>query len=273
MGRKELLLKKVIIEYLRCKEPIGSESLKLSMNAKFSSATIRNYFKALTNEGWLFQPHISSGRVPTNRALKSHWYKELDVKSVLKLKSLDELSKASKQSSLFCVVSLEESNRLKQVSKITEDKLLLEFENLGVSLPFSATMERFLHELKGLDLADVRKIAYQVRAHSLLQALECVQRKKLSYYGGQILSRVFADGSNADSDQSLYHIIDGRIFDQLESGIYCDEKFPQGSMAVMQDLEIESDLGKRARMLCVGALDSNFTHFYECFNLKSKECK
>ena len=64
-SKKDILLEQVIVQYLKSKEPIGSESLKASCRMGVSSATIRNYFKVLVQEGWLAQPHISSGRIPT----------------------------------------------------------------------------------------------------------------------------------------------------------------------------------------------------------------
>ena len=47
MHKKDFLLHQMIKQYVKCQEPIGSESLKVCLQGKISSATIRNYFKIL----------------------------------------------------------------------------------------------------------------------------------------------------------------------------------------------------------------------------------
>ena len=84
----------MIAIYIRDGVPIGSESLKLSIDMKISSATIRNYFKVLVNEGVLAQPHISSGKIPTNSTLKSYWKKNIDIYDCLNINSIDKIDKA-----------------------------------------------------------------------------------------------------------------------------------------------------------------------------------
>ncbi|TLD97344.1 HrcA family transcriptional regulator [Helicobacter jaachi] len=260
MSRKDLLLSRVIVEYLRHKEPIGSESLKTLMNTKISSATIRNYFKALADEGLLFQPHISGGRIPTLRALKSYWYKQLDVKSVIEVDSMERIKEACFLCDVFCALCIEQSNRLRDVRQLDDNTLLLSFEHLGITLPFSSALERFLHELKGLEIIDVRKIAHQVRAQNLLDALSCVQSRNLTRFGVGAILQAYRHNSD---EQSFYSIVDGSVFDCLESGMYCEEVLPKGYIAIMQDMTLATHPDKKARMLCIGALDRDFTHFYE----------
>ncbi|WP_201274721.1 HrcA family transcriptional regulator [Helicobacter magdeburgensis] len=263
MSKKDLLLCRVIVEYLQHKEPIGSESLKTLMNTKISSATIRNYFKALSDEGLLFQPHISGGRIPTLSALKAYWYRHIDARSTIEADSMECIQKACLACDIFCVLSVEQSNKLVSVSHI-DNKLLLDFEHIGITLPFSSALERFLGELKGLDVIDMRKIAYQVRATGLLDALQCVQSRNLQFFGVGALAEVCKD-----DDGRFHHIISGDMFDTLENGMYCEEVLPSGYLAIMQEIRLKSHLDKKgmdkkARMLCIGALDRDFTQFYSC---------
>lgn len=261
MNKKELLLSRVILEYLRHKEPIGSESLKHLMHTKISSATIRNYFKALADDGLLFQPHISGGRIPTTDALKSYWYKQLNTKDTIELESAQSVKEACFLTDIFCIICSEFSNHLVDITRLDNDKLMLSFENLGIVVDYSSAIERFLHELKGLELSDVRKIAYQVRASALLNALECVQDKELERFSVASMARAYAKHSD---ERGFYDIIDGDIFDMLECGIYYEDMLPQGYMAIMQDVRLKNKPEKRSRMLCVGALDRDFSHFYAC---------
>ncbi|TLD81043.1 HrcA family transcriptional regulator [Helicobacter sp. MIT 05-5293] len=265
MSKKELLLSQVIVEYLRYKEPIGSESLKHSMNAKFSSATIRNYFKILAQEGLLSQPHISSGRVPTISALKSYWYQHIDAKSLYSVSCLEDIKKACFEHHIFCILSLEQSNRFKEMINVENKYLILMFDQIGISLPFSSHLERFLNELKGLDIIDMRKIAHQVCAYSLLKSLESVQTKSIHRF----CMGAIADICQSSQDESiLFSIVDGRVFDSLENGVYFEEVLPKGYLAVMQEVNFANQPTQKARMCCVGALDRDFTHFYENFILR-----
>lgn len=263
MSKKDLLLCRVIVEYLQHKEPIGSESLKTLMNTKISSATIRNYFKALSDEGLLFQSHISGGRIPTLSALKAYWYRHIDAISTIEADSMECIQKACLTCDIFCVLSVEQSNKFVSVSHI-DNKLLLDFEHIGITLPFSSALERFLGELKGLDVIDMRKIAYQVRATALLDVLQCVQSRNLRFFGVGALAEVCKD-----DDGRFHHIISGDMFDTLENGMYCEEVLPSGYLAIMQEIRLKSCLDKKgmdkkARMLCIGALDRDFTQFYSC---------
>lgn len=60
-----------LVEYfIRSGKPVGSSSLKEAGFENLSSATIRNYFAHLEDEGYLVQQHISGGRIPTAKAYR-----------------------------------------------------------------------------------------------------------------------------------------------------------------------------------------------------------
>ena len=63
--RKEKILSAVVEKYIETGEPIGSKSLQTEKDLGVSTATIRNELKALDDEGYLYQPHTSAGRIPT----------------------------------------------------------------------------------------------------------------------------------------------------------------------------------------------------------------
>jgi transcriptional regulator of heat shock response len=69
-ARQAQILKALIDEYIESAEPIGSEVLEKKFNLGVSSATIRSEMAKLTKIGYLKQPHTSSGRVPTPKAMK-----------------------------------------------------------------------------------------------------------------------------------------------------------------------------------------------------------
>lgn len=67
-ARKEQILALVVREYIRTAVPVGSKHLENACG--FSAATIRNEMAALTDIGYLMQPHTSAGRVPTEAAYR-----------------------------------------------------------------------------------------------------------------------------------------------------------------------------------------------------------
>ena len=64
------ILRVVIEEYIDTAQPIGSEMLDRKYNLGVSPATIRNEMVQLVRMGYLKQPHVSAGRIPTPLALK-----------------------------------------------------------------------------------------------------------------------------------------------------------------------------------------------------------
>lgn len=64
--RQQKILKAVVYKYITSGMPVGSKSLAQSLNLGISPATIRNELSKLEGLGFLYQPHISAGRVPTD---------------------------------------------------------------------------------------------------------------------------------------------------------------------------------------------------------------
>jgi heat-inducible transcriptional repressor len=64
--RYQSILRATIQHYIATAEPVGSKTLLEEYNFQVSSATIRNALGKLEKEGLLYQPHTSSGRVPSD---------------------------------------------------------------------------------------------------------------------------------------------------------------------------------------------------------------
>jgi len=68
--RQKTLLLLIIRDYIESAQPVGSKRLAEHYHIKISSATIRNEMAALTEMGYLRQPHTSAGRVPTEEGYR-----------------------------------------------------------------------------------------------------------------------------------------------------------------------------------------------------------
>ncbi len=64
------ILVALIRQFIANGSPVGSKSLAAQMPVPVSSATIRSLLVELEEDGFLEQPHISAGRVPTEKAYR-----------------------------------------------------------------------------------------------------------------------------------------------------------------------------------------------------------
>jgi heat-inducible transcriptional repressor len=70
--REGRVLEAVIQVYIATAEPAGSQTVAQRFPLGVSSATIRNTMSELEDKGYLYHPHTSAGRIPTDRAYR--WY-------------------------------------------------------------------------------------------------------------------------------------------------------------------------------------------------------
>ncbi|MBI4975114.1 DeoR family transcriptional regulator [Candidatus Peregrinibacteria bacterium] len=68
--RKRQVLKSIINHFIQTAEPVGSNTILVSYHFHVSPATIRNDMVELEDEGYIYQPHTSAGRVPTDKAYR-----------------------------------------------------------------------------------------------------------------------------------------------------------------------------------------------------------
>lgn len=81
-ARKERILHAIIDDYILTAMPVGSRTISRKYETSLSSATIRNEMSDLEELGYLAQPHVSAGRVPSNKAYRLYVDQLLDKSSV-----------------------------------------------------------------------------------------------------------------------------------------------------------------------------------------------
>ncbi len=250
--RKETLLNEMIAIYIKDGMPIGSESLKLSINMKISSATIRNYFKVLVDEGILTQPHISSGKIPTNSTLKAYWKKNINISDILNINNIEQISKASKEHKIFCNIKIQKQEILQKIINYNDEYSILIFDSIEAIIPYTRHLHSFLNELLYQDIEEIKSIAKSVCANELYKRLEGVTNAKIYNFGFEELFFI------KDLD-SVLKIINGNIHCTLKNGFYFD-LFPDGYIGILQDITIDK---KRGKMFVVGELKQDYTSFYQ----------
>ena len=68
--RKKSVFNEIVNSYLNDGSPIGSKTLSSKSKETVSSSSLRNIMAELEEMGLLFSPHVSSGRLPTERGLR-----------------------------------------------------------------------------------------------------------------------------------------------------------------------------------------------------------
>ncbi len=98
--REQAVLLGVIELYLKTGKPIGSHTLQESGFDSLSSATIRNYFSKMEEDGYLKQQHTSGGRIPTEKAFRlyANHYRDEGVVEKFQEEAIEEtLKKETKE--------------------------------------------------------------------------------------------------------------------------------------------------------------------------------
>lgn len=113
--RQIQILKCIIEEYIETGEAVGSETLDKKYNLGVSPATIRNEMVILAQQGFLDQPHTSSGRAPSSMALKFY------IKQLMKEKDLSVKEEVDVKSKIWDYRD-QLDNLLRQTTKILSQK-------------------------------------------------------------------------------------------------------------------------------------------------------
>ena len=80
--RQKLILTLVVRDYIETAQPVGSKRILERYKLDISSATVRNEMMALSEAGYLRQPHASAGRIPTEdgyRYFVTHFVYQTDL--------------------------------------------------------------------------------------------------------------------------------------------------------------------------------------------------
>ena len=115
--RQEHILKEVLMEYIDSACPISSQLIEERRGFDFCSATIRSEMQKLTEMGFLYQPHISAGRIPTDKAYRffvnyllekerATQKASLEVKKIIKEEKQDVFSLTNRLSKFLAGKSL-----------------------------------------------------------------------------------------------------------------------------------------------------------------------
>jgi heat-inducible transcriptional repressor len=127
--RRFEVLRAIVADFVATKEPIGSKALVDRHNLGVSSATVRNDMAVLEAEGYIAQPHTSSGRVPTEKG-----YREF-VDRIEEVKPLSSAERRAILSFLESGVDLDDVLRraVRTLAQLTRQVAVVQYPTLSTS--------------------------------------------------------------------------------------------------------------------------------------------
>jgi len=150
------ILNLIVENYLKVGKPLSSGFIAQRSRFPVSSATIRNIMAKLEENGFLFQPHTSAGRIPTDKGLKFYVNKVLD-EAVLPEGQIDLPSEN------FSLKKGDFNSLLNQVSKI-----LAEYsDNLGFVISPRISDVNFRH-LRFIKVSEEKIMMILITSYNLV---------------------------------------------------------------------------------------------------------
>ena len=127
--RRTDVLRAIVSDYIASHEPVGSKALVDRHSLGVSSATIRNDMAVLEAEGFIVQPHTSSGRVPTEKGYR------LFVDSIEEITPLSRAERRAIRAFLEGAVDLDDVLRraVRLLSQLTRQVAVVQYPVLGRS--------------------------------------------------------------------------------------------------------------------------------------------
>jgi len=80
--RRKKVLNAIVKHFIQTAEPVGSQTILVSYHFHVSPATIINDMMSLEEQGYIYQPHTSAGRVPTDKGYRAFVDEMADYESV-----------------------------------------------------------------------------------------------------------------------------------------------------------------------------------------------
>lgn len=120
--RQKEIFKDIMEEYIKTALPVGSNLIADKYKIDVSSATIRNDMMELEDAGYIFQPHISAGRVPTEYGYKKFVAEQVDLTKELNQKEKEEIIKNIKDIAVRDGDNENSEQKIKNLAKVLAEK-------------------------------------------------------------------------------------------------------------------------------------------------------
>ncbi|MGE5196145.1 MAG: heat-inducible transcriptional repressor HrcA [Anaerolineae bacterium] len=189
--RERQVLLGLIELYLELGKPVGSNTLRENGFEHLSSATIRNYFAKLEEQGYLKQQHSSGGRIPTHLAYKLYAEAHLNISTV------DEREKK------FLIQKLSRETRETASFLQHAAEVLSEATGCAVFLSSPRFDQDFVLDIKLVSIDNHRCLCVLITDFGLVHTEILFIGKKLSNFSLKRIESYFRSRITGQSNSSL----------------------------------------------------------------------
>lgn len=201
--RRDWVLRAIVADYVHSGEPVGSKALVDKHDLGVSPATVRNDMSALEEEGYIYQPHTSAGRIPTEKGYRAF------VDQIAQLKPLSEPERHAIETFLAQAVDIDDlvDRTVRLLAQLTHQVALVQYPThkrsgvrhlevvplaptrllLVIITDTGAVEQRTLEVAEPLDEGDIQ--ALRVLTNALLAGVAPAQVRALSLAGVDLPER------------------------------------------------------------------------------------
>jgi len=231
----ELVLNRLIKQYLIESEPLSSTKLKEVADLPFSASSIRGYLKKLEAQKLVEKQHFSSGSYPSVKAMREFWQKNLQECDIRD----DALDKKAETLNIYIMIEMFDNQMLIDVYNLNDKFIVLEFEKEELIFKYDVNLYNFFKSLKGIYLNELKSYLQKIR-------LEEVYEKIKTLFVYLSFNKKFLCSVNMD-----IQALEEYDFDSFKDGI----SFFENYLFYKTDL-IEENIYKR--ILITGDVYTNF---------------
>ncbi len=254
MQKKFIVLEGLIEEYIKRPEPISSQYLQKKLTIPLSSATIRYYFKQLTQDGYLEKVHSSSGRVPTKISLKNYWRSRLKENALIHIDDVRKIQKSSQKASIFCEMSLYRDTKLVTVENFQGRFLVLVFENGEAVIEYNEKLEKILQKYRGNSSFAVAQMLSYLGMTRVAKKIKQTLLQEFQIFSLKEILEIAREDSNW-ANRNFVSLMDGEMLQTEKPGLKLYNDF------LSYKFSVEIDEKLKGEMLLFGHLYRNYTAF------------
>ncbi|MBE5768751.1 MAG: heat-inducible transcription repressor HrcA [Clostridiales bacterium] len=261
--RKLRILQAIIDDYILTAVPVGSRTITKKYDMGLSPATIRNEMSDLEELGYLDQPHISAGRIPSAKAyrlyvdqllrsgriasaneeaLRGHFTGRMRQMEDVIDHAAQVLSSLTKYTAVVLPPTGSEPRiRTIQLVPVSENSALTVIvTDAGI---VRDTVIRVSEELDSDTLYAIsRSLTQTLKGKTLHEAVECMPGMIAAMQENEMLLRGFGNFLNAADGESHHHVAVGGTSNMLSYPEYSDMEKARSFLSLMETRDRLADI-------------------------------
>ena len=218
MEKRLQILEGLIKEYIKHPAPISSSYLQNKLNLNLSSATIRYYFKQLTESGYLVKQHVSSGRIPSNMALKFYWRQKFKDKNFYYISNKKRMQEGASTQNIFYEYSIYKDAVLQSIENYKNRFLIAVFDDEELVISYNYKIEKLLQSLIGQSAFEIARYCSELGLKSLAMQIKEFHKEDFQIFNvDEIVTMAQSDKDWAQ--ENLAYVLCGKKLSMERAGL------------------------------------------------------